>query len=436
MRSKSVFGFDLLLFISTIALVSIGIAFIFSSGVTSTGIIYSNEYIKQTIWAISGIGLLILFVSLDYVFIRRLSLRVYLGLIALLVCTLVIGRVVNGSKSWLGIWEFGIQPSEFCKIALILFLAHILDKKNAQIQDVRFFVLYFCIILFPMGLVLLQPDLGTASVFLPIGLAMFFIAGARTRHILFIVCTGFLLVCFTILPACEVYLAKRSIPALNLLTNTHLAAYLISGAGGVCALALTGYFLTKKSYFYWIAYFSVILIFALCGSFVLRKLLKEYQIMRLIVFLDPNVDARGAGWNIIQSVTAVGSGGLWGKGFLKGTQSHYRYIPQQSTDFIFSIVSEEWGFAGVSVVFALFLIIIIRGIYIIRSTKDRFAGIAASGIVMMIFFHFLVNVGMAISLMPVTGIPLFFLSYGGSSLWTVLISIGLLMSFHLRRFKA
>ncbi|MDR1626113.1 MAG: rod shape-determining protein RodA [Spirochaetia bacterium] len=435
MRSKSVFGFDLLLFISTIALVSIGIAFIFSSGVTSTGIIYSNEYIKQTVWAITGIGLLVLFVSVDYAFIRRLSLRIYLVLMALLVCTLFIGRVVNGSRSWLGIWEFGIQPSEFCKIAVILFLAHILDKKNAQIKDVRYFILYLGIVLLPMGLVLRQPDLGTASVFLPVALAMFFIAGSKTRHILFILGTGFLLVFLTMLPSYEVYLAKKSIPVLNLLTNTQLAAYLICGTAGVCLLALTGYFLTKKPCFYWIAYFSLILVFALCGSLVFRKVLKEYQIMRLIVFLDPNVDARGAGWNIIQSVTAVGSGGLWGKGFLKGTQSHYRYIPQQSTDFIFSIVSEEWGFVGVCMVFALFLVIIIRGILIIRSTKDRFAGIAATGIVMMIFFHFLVNVGMAISLMPVTGIPLFFLSYGGSSLWTVLIGVGLLMSFHLRRFK-
>jgi rod shape determining protein RodA len=268
-----------------------------------------------------------------------------------------------------------------------------------------------------------------------VALAMFFVAGARTRHILFIVLTGFLLVFLTMLPPYEIYLAKRSIPALNLLTNQTLATYLISAVAIICALSITGYLVAKKTYFYWIAYFSMIAVFALAGSFVFRRMLKEYQIMRLIVFLDPNVDARGAGWNIIQSVTAVGSGGLWGKGFLKGTQSHYRYIPQQSTDFIFSILSEEWGFAGVCIVFALFLIIIIRGIFIVRTTKDRFAGIAATGIVMMIFFHFMVNVGMAISLMPVTGIPLFFLSYGGSSLWSVLISIGLLMSFYLRRFK-
>ncbi|MDR3200132.1 MAG: rod shape-determining protein RodA [Spirochaetales bacterium] len=435
MRSKSVFGFDFLLLAATLALVSIGIAFIFSSGITSTGIIYSNEYIKQTIWAITGIGLLILFASIDYAFMRGLSLRIYLGFIALLVTTLFIGNIVNGAKSWLGVWELGIQPSEFCKLALILYLAHILDKHSAQIKDARYFMLFFGIVLIPLGLILMQPDLGTAAVYIPVSLSMFFIAGARTRHILFIVLTGFLLVFFTMLPPYEIYLAKRTIPALSLLTDKTLAVYLICATGAICALSLTGYFLTKKAYFYWLSYFFVILTLALTGSFVFRKALKEYQIMRLIVFLDPNVDPRGAGWNIIQSVTAVGSGGLWGKGFLKGTQSHYRYIPQQSTDFIFSILSEEWGFAGVALVFALFLIIIIRGIFIIRTTKDRFAAIASTGIIMMIFFHFAVNVGMAISLMPVTGIPLFFLSYGGSSLWSVLIGIGLLMSFYLRRFK-
>jgi rod shape determining protein RodA len=420
---------------ATLALVSIGIALIFSSGVSSTGIIHSNEYIKQMIWAITGIGVLILFASFDYALLRRLSVRIYLAFILLLILTLLLGRIVNGSKSWIGVWELGIQPSEFCKIALILYLAHVLDKKNTQIKDVRYFVLFFGSVCIPVARILVQPDLGTAMVFIPVALAMFFIAGARTRHIVFIVLASFLLVFLTILPSYEIYLAKRSIPSFNLLTDKTLAAYLICGVFVVCALSVSGYLVAKKKYFYWIAYFSLILFLALAGSFVFRRALKEYQVMRLIVFLDPNVDPRGAGWNIIQSVTAVGSGGLWGKGFLKGTQSHYRYIPQQSTDFIFSILSEEWGFAGVTLVFALFLVIIIRGIFIIRTTKDRFAAIAATGIVMMIFFHFAVNVGMAISLMPITGIPLFFLSYGGSSLWSVLICVGLLMSFYLRRFK-
>jgi rod shape determining protein RodA len=157
--------------------------------------------------------------------------------------------------------------------------------------------------------------------------------------------------------------------------------------------------------------------------------------MRLIVFLNPEVDPRGAGWNIIQSQTAIGSGGVMGKGFLQGTQSHYRYLPQQSTDFIFSIMAEEWGFVGAIAVFSLFGIILIRGLYIVSIAKDRFAVYIGSGVLGMIFFHFMINIGMAMGIMPVTGIPLFFLSYGGSSLWTALIGVGLIMSIYQHRYQ-
>ena len=174
---------------------------------------------------------------------------------------------------------------------------------------------------------------------------------------------------------------------------------------------------------------------ALLGSVAARMFLKDYQIMRLIVFIDPTVDPRGTGWNVIQSVTAVGSGGFTGKGFLRGTQSHYRYLPEQSTDFIFSIIAEEWGFIGSIVIFCLFLLILLRGLRIISYAKDNFGVFVAAGITGMIFFHVIINIGMAIGIMPITGIPLFFLSYGGSSLWTVLTGIGILMSIYTRRFR-
>jgi rod shape determining protein RodA len=134
-------------------------------------------------------------------------------------------------------------------------------------------------------------------------------------------------------------------------------------------------------------------------------------------------------------VTAVGSGGFWGKGFLQGTQSHYRFLPQQSTDFIFSIIAEEWGFFGGILVFTLFLIILLRGLRIAYTARDDFALYLASGILGMIGFHVVVNIGMAMGIMPITGIPLFFLSYGGSSLWTGLIAVGLLLNIHLRRYR-
>jgi rod shape determining protein RodA len=157
--------------------------------------------------------------------------------------------------------------------------------------------------------------------------------------------------------------------------------------------------------------------------------------MRMVVFLDPTVDPQGAGWHIIQSVTAVGSGGMLGKGFLNGTQSHYQFLPQQSTDFIFSIIAEEWGFLGGMLIFFLYGIIFTRGILIIINTEDTFARYTATGIVGMIFFHFFVNIGMAMGIMPITGIPLFFLSYGGSSLWTAAIGVGILVSIQMKRYR-
>jgi len=157
--------------------------------------------------------------------------------------------------------------------------------------------------------------------------------------------------------------------------------------------------------------------------------------MRLIIFIDPQVDPQGAGWNMIQSITAVGAGGFWGRGFLEGTQSHLRYLPQQSSDFIFSIFSEEAGFVGALVVFALYTLLLVRSLIVIDRSNDRFGVAIGGGIIGMIFFHVVINTGMAIGIMPITGIPLFFLSYGGSSLWTASIGIGILLSIYQRRYR-
>jgi rod shape determining protein RodA len=200
-------------------------------------------------------------------------------------------------------------------------------------------------------------------------------------------------------------------------------------------LALVGFVRYKKKYFYWIAYGVVIIILSLGISYGAQKVLKPYQIMRLIVFLDPEIDPRGSGWNIIQSVTAIGSGGILGKGYLQGTQSHYRFLPQQSTDFIFSIYSEEWGFLGGIMVFSLFLLLILRLVRIMKTTSDPFGRYITAGLAGMYAFHFLINVGMTMGVMPITGIPLLFMSYGGSALITAMAGIGLALSVHIRRFQ-
>ena len=197
-------------------------------------------------------------------------------------------------------------------------------------------------------------------------------------------------------------------------------------------IAFRRYFHGPK-YIFWISYVFSIITLALVFSLLLGKFLKDYQIKRLIVFLNPNTDPRGAGWNIIQSKIAIGAGGIFGRGYLNGSQSHLRFLPQQSTDFIFSIFSEEFGFAGGCVIFLLYLCIFIRILYIIKKCPNTYGIYIASGILAMFAFHFFINIGMVMGMMPITGIPLLFLSYGGSSLLTSMTCIGLVMNINYRR---
>jgi rod shape determining protein RodA len=237
------------------------------------------------------------------------------------------------------------------------------------------------------------------------------------------------------LPLWQTYILGNTRSLFMILTNIRFVAITILVLALIMVIALAGYVWYKKRYFYWIVYTATLLIFSLGVSFVSHKVLKDYQIMRLIVFLDPNVDPRGSGWNIIQSITAIGSGGLLGKGYLRGTQSHYRFLPQQSTDFIFSIFTEEWGLLGGLLVFTLFLLICLRLIKIMKSTADPFGAYIAAGLSSMYIFHFLITVGMTMGIMPITGIPLPFMSYGGSALTSAMVGIGLSLSIYIRRFR-
>ncbi len=434
-QERSVFSVDILLVIATVALMTIGVLFIYSSGVTSDGISFSTEWIRQLVWVALGLGILVAVSVFDYSRLRDLSPYIYGFLLLVLVSTLLFGRVVNGARSWIGIGEFGVQPSEFMKIATILFLARFLERRGQSMQQPLSFGIAFVMVLVPMGLILLQPDLGTAIVYLPVFLVMAFVAGARPSYIFFIIGSGLLMIIFTVLPAWEQEIYGGQIPILSVLTDSRLFLIVCAGLVVVGLLGLVGVLVMKRRYFVWVIYAVTVVLAGMAGSFAARRVLRDYQLMRLIVFLEPNVDPRGAGWNIIQSVTAVGSGGIAGKGWLRGTQSHLQYLPQQSTDFIFSILAEEWGFLGALAVFVCFSIILVRGLLISAKAKDNYAALVGAGIVTMIFFHVAVNVGMAIGIMPITGIPLLFLSYGGSSLWTALTGIGLLMSIYQHRYR-
>lgn len=424
--------FDYLLLSASVFLMIIGIFFIFSSGINSENILVSNEYIKQIIWAITSLFIMFFAALIDYRKIKRWLKWIFPGLLALLIFTRFFGRYVNGARSWLGIGSLGIQPSEFGKTVFILFLAMYLEKTEKISERKRFITALFILIL-PVGLILLQPDLGTASVYIPIFLLMCFVAGVPIRYLLLVFLFGMLTIIMTVLPVWESQIVKQDIPWVTLFTNFKLRMIVIFACSMVTLVGILGNLLLKRRYFFWIAFVFGIITFSLLASVAAGKVLKDYQIKRLIVFLDPQTDPLGSGWNIIQSKIAIGSGSIFGQGFLKGTQSHYRFLPQQSTDFIFSILSEELGFAGGLLVFFLYFVIIFRTFFIMKGANNSFGYYIATGIMGMLFFHFVVNIGMVMGIMPITGIPLLFLSYGGSSLWNVMFCMGLLMSINFRR---
>ena len=433
MKNKILAMFDYLLILVVLILVALGVLFIYSSSINSEGVSVTNEYIKQIIWASIGFVIMIFVTLYDFRKTESFTPYLYVFLILLLVYTRSFGRYVNGAKSWIGIGEFGVQPSEFGKIFFILFLARFLDESKKMNQFKRF-VYAIGVLIVPMGLILIKPDLGTDSVYIPIFLTMCFIAGIPIKYILYVLAFGILTVFFTVIPVWNMEIAEKPLVFISVLTNLKLRALLISS---VLLITLLGYVVRRyfhgPKYIYWITLVFSVIFLSLIFSMVLGKFLKDYQIKRLIIFMNPNKDRLGAGWNIIQSKVAIGAGGMTGQGYLQGTQSHYRFLPQQSTDFIFSILSEELGFIGGIFVFSLYFVILLKILYIIRKCINRYGSYICAGIFGMFSFHFFVNVGMVMGIMPITGIPLLFLSYGGSSLLTAMTCIGLVMNINCRK---
>ena len=434
MKFRNILNIDYLLLLPVVILLALGILFIYSSGITSTGNQVSREFIRQIIWASIGLAAALVLALVNYRRFYSISLYIYLISLLPLVYTLIFGRVVNSTR-WLRIGSFGIQTSEFVKISVIILLARYLaDTERNNDSFSRFFI--SCLIVFiPMGIVLIQPDLGTSLVYIAILITMTFAAGISIRYVAFMTCCIGLTGIFLVLPLWQTYILRKTMPVLTVLTNPKIILITSLFLIIIAVISLFGYLKYAKRYFYWLVYGSAIIVFSLGASYAARFVLKNYQLMRLIVFLDPNVDPRGAGWNIIQSVTAIGAGGLTGRGYLQGTQSHYRFLPEQSTDFIFSIFSEETGFLGGLLVFALFLLICQRLLLTMKTTADPFAKYVCAGLAGMISFHFIVNVGMTMGIMPITGIPLLFMSYGGSSVIAVMIGIGLVLSIFIRRYN-
>jgi rod shape determining protein RodA len=264
---------------------------------------------------------------------------------------------------------------------------------------------------------------------------MTFIAGVPLRYISFLGLTIVLSGVFMLLPLWQMHIANNAYPVLMMLTNSRFVLVFCLILSLIAVIGWFGFLRYHKEHFFWICYSAAILVFSMGLSFAAQRILRGYQVMRLIVFMDPNIDPRGSGWHIIQSITAIGSGGLFGMGYLQGTQSQFHFLPEQSTDFIFAILSEEWGFVGGLFVFALFMVLILRLIRIMRITIDSFGANIVAGLASMYAFHFFINVGMTMGIMPITGIPLMFVSYGGSALISAMAGIGLALSVYVRRYQ-
>ena len=370
-----------------------------------------KNFYKQLGFVIVAIIVLGVTQSISPRTIMQFTFLFYLFCIVLMILTLLFGKEINGAKSWFGIGFFGIQSSELMKISTILLVANYLtSRRNISAQNIKYALVSVLIILIPTSLVIAQNDLGTAIIFLALIPVMLFWSGLPYGVSLFIVS-----------PAIILYLT---------VINWQL--------GTISVLILTlGIFLVQRKTWLTVASFFTGFANVIIVQVSLAKLLQPHQVSRIIAFTNPSYDPTGAGWNVIQAKTAIGSGGVTGKGFLEGTQIQLKFLPESFTDFIFCVIGEEFGFIGTSSIIILFLLLFIKLLGIATNHKHPFAQLVTVSITSVYFIHFFINVGSATALLPVIGIPLPFISYGGSAFLsnTLMLAIILNMDFHKREFS-
>lgn len=354
----------------------------------------SENYGKQLIWIGSSLLIAAFILLLDGKFFTVFAYPVYGLVIITLILVLVFGREVAGSKSWFEIGSFRIQPAEFGKFATSLVLAKYLSTVNIKFEDLKTKMITVIFIASPALLVLLQNDTGSALVY---GAFLFVMYREGLSG-------NFLMAGVAIV---TVFIVTLLFDPKTMMWITGTIAVLVFLAGkrtwkNALLIAVLAVVFSGMSY-------SV--------GYVVDNVLEKHQKTRINVMLGKEDDPKGVGYNVNQSKIAIGSGGFSGKGFLNGTQTKYKFVPEQSTDFIFCTVGEEWGFMGSFVVVILFLVLLLRIIYVAERQKSTFTRIYGYGVASVLFFHFAVNIAMTIGLAPVIGIPLPFFSYGGSSLW-------------------
>lgn len=368
-----------------------------------------TNYGKQVLWIGTAAILIFMIMMTEARFFSSFSYIIYVGILLLLILVLGIGREVAGSKSWIEIGSFRLQPAELAKFATSLALASYLGRTHVNIESFSTKMVVGVILGIPPVLILIQNDTGSAMVYAAFILVLF-------REGL---SGGFLIA----------GLAAAILFVMSLLLNEWIV---VGAIAVILALVAWQWPRGKRPWFALIGIFVIGVAFVLSVDYAFNKVLEPHQKIRIDVLLGKKTDLKGAGYNVHQSMIAIGSGGISGKGYLKGTQTKYNYVPEQSTDFIFCTVGEEWGFIGSVVVIGLFLALLIRIIHQAERQRTAFARIYGYGVASILFFHLAINIGMTIGLLPVIGIPLPFFSYGGSSLWsfTVLLFIFIKLDSH------
>lgn len=400
MQQKVFERFNVTVMLSALGLITLGLLAIYSA--TYGNVLVESNFTKQLFAAIAGVVIVSVITFMPPKFIQMSSYAFYGLCLVMLIAVLFIGKKIKGQVSWFSVGGFGLQPSEFAKIATILALANYLTNKqtDADVTTVKDFVIAVGIGILPVGLIMLQPDMGTSLVFLVFLLPILYWAGLPNFVLFFLLAPVF--------TAVSSFLGKW---------------YFIASLGAV----LASLFYFKRNLLVSTILFCITITAGLSVNIVYNNL-QPYQQRRIMNLFTPENDALGSGYNVIQAKIAIGSGGLFGKGFMQGTQTQLKYIPEQWTDFIFCMVGEEFGFIGAIAVVLMFLIMIVQTIHIANICKNRFLSISCIGIATLFTFHMLVNMGMTMGIMPVIGIPLPFMSYGVSFLLANMIMLGVILN--------
>ncbi|MBP1657653.1 MAG: rodA [Bacteroidetes bacterium] len=394
--------FDLQIGVSTLLLALIGLVSVYSATYDARA---SEIFFKQLTWILAGTAVMLVIAFLPFRFMQSISYPTYLLSILMLVIVLLLGKTVSGSTSWFNLGSFRIQPSEFAKITTVLALASYLSRSDVSLRSRRGLIMTAGIVLLPVALIMMQPDFGTAVIYGGMSFAMLYWGGASR---------------FTLIAVVAPFAA-----ALAALLGT--TAFLI-----VIAVFGVLIYVTREHLLVAAVVFSLMVLIGISVQFIYDGL-RPYQQKRIDTFLDPGADPLGAGYNILQSKVAIGSGGLIGKGYLHGSQTQLNFIPEQWTDFIFCVPGEEFGFLGAATVLFLFTVLLARGITLSAMVKSRYGSYVAVGLSAILATHVFVNIGMALGLFPVIGVPLPFLSYGGSALLTSMTIVGILMNLYTNR---